>query len=133
MPKFKIGDRVNCINVDRWSGQGTVDEINRDGSVSRIKRDKNEGLWWTCTDSYHKGITKIKSITNMTISEKMLLVFKGEPQKSFIKAGVLESSEIPTDEGVKLIVAYMLKNDAAFSVAFLKDVVTPILAEDKKD
>lgn len=77
---------------------------------------------------------KNNQFTNMNLTDRMAVVFKGEPQKSFIKAGILDSSEIPTDDGVKLIIAYIIKNDVnSIAASFKKDIVDVILAEQEKE
>ncbi len=75
---------------------------------------------------------EIKTIKNMSLIDKASLFFKGEPEKSFIKAGVLDSSEMPTADGIKLFVAWSLKQKDVGNL-FKTDVIDPILADDKKE
>lgn len=65
----------------------------------------------------------------MNLAEKFALVFKGEPEKSFIKAGIMNSDESLTSDGQSLFLSYLLKkNEDDFKTI----VVDPILAESDK-
>ncbi len=78
----------------------------------------------------HSRGLKIKSSNMKSLSEKMALVFKGEPQKSFIKAGIMNADESLTDEGQQVFLAFLIKENGE---KFKKDVVDPILAEDSAE
>ncbi len=65
----------------------------------------------------------------MNLIEKAKLAFKGEPEKSFIKAGVMDSNENLTNEGQSLFLTYLLKKNGE---DFKTTVIDPILAEDAK-
>ncbi len=62
------------------------------------------------------------------LTEKMALIFKGEPEKSFIKAGVMNTDETLTTDGQAVFLAWLLKENGT---KFKTDVVDPILAEEK--
>lgn len=65
-----------------------------------------------------------------SLREKMALVFKGEPEKSFIKAGVMNTDETLTSDGQAVFMAWLLKENGT---KFKSEVVDPILADMKKD
>lgn len=68
-----------------------------------------------------------KSYGNMNLKEKFALVFKGEPEKSFIKAAVMNSDESLTSDGQSLFLSYLLKKNGD---DFKTTVIDPILAEE---
>lgn len=69
-----------------------------------------------------------KSKNMASLKEKMALVFKGEPEKSFIKAGVMNTDETLTPDGNAVFMAWLLKKNGA---DFKKEVVDPILADEE--
>ncbi|MFA5937605.1 MAG: hypothetical protein WC822_07045 [Candidatus Paceibacterota bacterium] len=69
-----------------------------------------------------------KTTNNMNLVEKAKLAFKGEPEKTFIKAGVMDSNENLTAEGRDLFLTYLLKENGA---AFKEKVIDPILAAEE--
>lgn len=72
-----------------------------------------------------------KNKSTMTLKEKFALAFKGEPQKSFIKAGIMNTDESLTADGKELLLAYLIKKEGD---NFKTEVVDPILAvEEDKD
>ncbi len=70
-----------------------------------------------------------KNYSNMNLKDKFAIAFKGEPQKSFIKAGVMNPDESLTSDGKELFMAYLLQKNGD---DFKTTVVDPILAEDAK-
>lgn len=81
------------------------------------------------TRPYQEATTK----KTMTLKDKFALAFKGEPEKTFIKAGVMGIDGTLTAEGRELWTTWLVKK---FGDDFKKEVVDPILAEtaaDKKD
>lgn len=70
--------------------------------------------------------------TNMssTFLEKMALLTKKEPERSFIKAGVTTKDGELTDDGRRAYFTWRFEQDKE---AFNKEVVQPILKEDEKD
>ncbi len=67
---------------------------------------------------------------NMNITEKFALMFKAEPQKSFIKAGITDSNDVLTADGTTVFLSWLLKKNAD---AFKTEVVDPMLADEAKD
>lgn len=65
----------------------------------------------------------------MNLVEKFALAFKTEPEKSFIKAGIMNPDSSMTDDGKELFMTYLLKKNGG---DFKTTVVDPILAEDAK-
>ncbi len=65
--------------------------------------------------------------STMTLIEKAKLAFKGEPEKTFIKAGILNADESFTTEGKALFNEFLLKK---FGTEFKTAVVDPILADE---
>ncbi len=71
---------------------------------------------------------KSNSKTNMSLIESFRLATKSEPEKSFIKAGILEMDESFTAEGEELFMLWLLAKEGA---DFKTEVVDPILAEEE--
>lgn len=120
-----------CNEVD--SGEGPDDGDLLGYSVAfRVSRS-SEG-----TTAYGTGRIKsfspVSSITKpktfmSNLKEKFALLMKKEPQRSFQKAGITNAQDELTPEGVELYTAWRFKKDED---EFKKEVVDPILAEDKK-
>ncbi len=79
---------------------------------------------------FHEGdvdLVESKSpITNMSLLEKAKLAFKSEPEKSFIKVGVMDSQENLTTEGTALLLQFLLEKNKD---VFKTEIVDPILKE----
>lgn len=90
---------------------------------------QNAGSPWTLwLNGGYKGelkIIKSNSKNTMNLKEQFALAFKKEPQKSYIKAGIMDSDENLTDDGKDIYLDYLMNNDTDFK----KDVVDPILKE----
>lgn len=75
-------------------------------------------------------IAPLKTTNNMaSLIDQAKLAFKSEPEKSFIKIGVMDSNENLTPDGKELLLQYLLemnKDD------FKTTIVDPILAADEK-
>lgn len=76
-----------------------------------------------------KKASKSKNTEDMKLTEQFALALTPEPYKSFRKAGITDGDNILTDEGMRVFLSYLLKQNAD---NFKKDVVDPMLA-DKKD
>lgn len=71
----------------------------------------------------------ISNNNNMSVTEKFLIAFKSEPEKSFRKTGITNGDDILTEEGQTVFLSWLLKKHGD---EFKKEVVDPILKE-KKD
>ncbi len=132
--KFKAGDKVKCV----WNDNGTSEYVGLEGDVRsldtgagckypyNVQLQKNGHTVWFSD----KELQKITDTQMSTIIQKAAMLFKGEPEKSFIKAGIMDSQETLTDEGVKVVLGFVLKHDKDLAAAFKKEVVDPIIAED---
>lgn len=103
------------------------------GSIVTVAKKRASGGFyyaenpaWFINAQDVKKITTTKS-TSMELTKKFALVFKAEPQKSFIKAGITDANDILTSDGQAVFLAYLLKQNGD---AFKKDVVDPILADE---
>lgn len=65
----------------------------------------------------------------MTLKERFQMLTKGEPEKSFIKAGIMDMSGSLTADGRELWTQWLVKK---FGDDFKKEVVDPILAEEEE-
>ena len=129
--KFKIGDRVAYIK----DGVAYI----KDGVISQthgleFSGTTVSGVTSSISNGYYNNCANLLLITNqetksMNLTEKFALAFKGEPEKSFIKAGVMKSDETLTEDGKQLFMTYLLRQHGD---DFKKTVVDPILAEEEK-
>jgi hypothetical protein len=121
--KFEIGNRIRVRNT-AWEGN----IISRDNSFSPvvwlIKFDNG------VTSSYYEdSLELISNKTQMNLKEQFASVFKAEPQKSFNKAGLTDSSDVLTSDGQAIFLSWLLKTNGD---TFKTEVVDPILAEQTK-
>lgn len=121
---YKIGDKVKKVSGDCCSavtgGIYTVQEYGTGVGIGSNKADlcSCESTWELVTNN-----------NQMNLKQKFALAFKGEPEKSFIKAGVMNADESLTEDGQELVLRYVLTK---FKDDFKKDVIDPILAEQDK-
>ncbi len=137
---IKVGDRIRCL--DSHNGAG-VEEAPKVGEIYTVKCVKNENVYvndgsdgrgqkcncgnhssWVLYPQHYEIIE-----TSMNLLQKFRLSMKGEPEKTFIKAGIIDSDEKFTTEGKELFNAFLLKK---FGDDFKKEVVDPLIAEEPK-
>lgn len=82
---------------------------------------------WACHCITDWSLIKSNSNAMTSLKEKFALAFKGEPEKSFIKAGVMNTDESLTTDGKEIFLAYLLKKNGD---DFKTTVIDPILAAD---
>lgn len=141
--KFKIGDKLKVVNVNsscsclaRVGCDYFIIESVYEGSggnngyryVCYDKKGDRLDSCSGCLDERHFDYYSSSIYKNMNIIEKAVIAFKSEPEKSFIKAGIIDSSGMPTTDGIKLVVGFLLK-DKDFAPKFKTDMVDAILAE----
>jgi hypothetical protein len=122
---FHEGDRVRQSKkgIKKYGDQssGGVGTVSCNCSPWSVHWDNGQHY-----NYYQDEITMVSNMADHSLVQKMALVFKGEPEKSFIKAGVMNPDETLTEEGEKVFLAYLLKQNGA---DFKTKVVDPILAE----
>ena len=150
-PRFKVGDRVVYRNYQNDGDcYGTVLEITdkfvhaNDWSIGicsgglqmdeleLVEHADNPEISIEFDTGYHLHDV---SLTNndkiMSIISKVLFSFKNEPEKTFIKAGIIHDDGSPTQEGISLVIMHLLKTES-FSSIFKHDVADIIVAENEK-
>lgn len=143
MSKFKVGDKVRYKEglTHLKPGPLEMDHVYTirafDGKKFYLLPKDNP---WGISGSNFKDFTwEVEehqlqlistNITNMSISEKFLLAFKAEPEKSFRKAGITNGDDFLTDEGQKIFLSWLLKKNGD---GFKKEVVDGLLEEDKEN
>lgn len=110
-----VGEQSIIVNVDRGRERST------DGRFYVYTLDNISGRW--CAEELE---LISKSTKNMNLIEKFKLASKTEPEKTFIKAGVMTMDGELTPEGKGLWAAFLVKK---FGEEFKTNVVDPILAE----
>jgi len=150
--EIKVGQEVHAYPQDHKEGMvGMVGEIDssciyihnntKSGSTGNIHPSKTGYLysWCVTKSSIQSGASKIfikdnalkaKPTKNMSIIEKAKLIMKKEPNKTFIKAGIMDMNDNLTSEGKELFINYLLtKNQDDFKAT----VVDPIIAEQEAE
>jgi len=127
--RFKVGDKVRC----KWNDNGSSNYVGSTGTVTSVNHSHTYPYDTTIgpfafRDAELELISADNPIKSMGLIEKAKLAFKSEPEKSFIKVGVMDSNENLTTEGKELLMHFLLEKNKD---AFKTEVVDPILAEDK--
>lgn len=137
-PKFNVGDEVR-ITANTSNHGYTIGEITTIKWIQRGYNGRSEyfcGSWYIFDGDGELAESKSNQMTEMSIREKFLLAFKGEPEKSFRKAGITNGDDLLTDEGQKIFLSWLLKAklDASKTIGeqFKSEVVDSILADDEK-
>lgn len=129
--EFVVTDEMieNCGSMQAHRGIVTtlkITEVMSDTGYKYDFLDSRGVLLGRCTYCVGDEILPKSKTFSMNLKEKFALVFKGEPEKSFIKAGVMNSDESLTTDGKELFLSYLLKKNGD---DFKATVVDPILAE----
>lgn len=132
MNPFKVGDTVRCVNTCGIKGNSTNKLI--EGATYIVKEitlhQVDVGLGYVFFHERFELINnKIKQHNNMSMLEKFKLLTMGEPQKTFVKAGIADSDGELNTEGKELFTAFLL---AKHGDEFKKNVVDKLIEEDKK-
>jgi len=135
----KVGDQIQIIDQDSsWSGfVATV--VPRTGNLSA---EYVKVAWNGGKDEYVYRTSELKltgqaeinkaSSKKMNLKEKLVLLVTPEPQKSRRKVGITDGDDYPTDEGMKAIVSWWLKNSED-AKKFDEEVVKPLVKELEKE
>ncbi len=123
---YKVRDRILNVSLSTAGNlnkgkKGTVSEV-RDLWVQVKYDDGNIGESSTPEKDY-KIIKKHKNLF-MSLQEIVSGLFKTEPQKSRERAGIVDSSNLLTEEGKDIYLNYLLSNDKTFDA----DIVAPVIA-----
>lgn len=147
MIKLENGDIVSCYIDSVFIPKGEVyfkgtamyllNNV-KDGSNLRNVEKKE----WMYDWSFHvvgegfsddvKNVKKLNSLTqeDMNLVQILKMALKGEPEKSLIEVGILDSNEDLTEDGTKLFLSYLLNENKE---DFAKEVVDVLKkAQEKK-
>lgn len=94
----------------------------------KIKRGDSAGNWKD--DGDMRFIRNVKNTNMNSLVQKFRLMSKTEPEKSFIKKGVMDIDGNLTEEGTALFLAFLVEKN---KVEFNKDVVSQIEVEEEGD
>ncbi len=71
---------------------------------------------------------------NMTTLEKFKTAFLKEPQKSLRKLGIINGDDLPTDEGMRMFMGWLLQQtEYPLVKKFIDEVVKPMMEEEKNE
>lgn len=135
--KFKKGDRVKCINpkngtTDHGSGWVLGKEfITLEPTPNEIcwPEDGSSGVYF---DSLELVTNNNKKTTNMTLLSQIKALTRSEPEKTFVKAGVMNEDLTLTTEGKDLFLDFMLEaNKDAFKAQIVDKIIEAQEAEKK--
>lgn len=138
--EIKVGDKVKRVagnlNPTTCNGvvhqfcigdAGIVMDLMSAGVKVKVDKDGHESTGNTSTNL--EVISSVNKSIMTNIKEAVRLAFKGEPEKSFIKAGVTDSNDVLTADGQVVFISWLLKK---YGSDFKKEVVDIILADQEK-
>jgi hypothetical protein len=145
MAEFKVGDWAevtedcieNCFTFkkgERWRVTGYSSDEHRP-----LYLDLRKNVSYK--DGYTECVSPSKFICvsspSPTMSSTSLLtaarnIFRGEPEKSFIKAGIMSDAAIFTEDAKTLFLESLMKKDQADEKGFLQTLARDIIAEQEK-
>lgn len=115
MSKFKVGDRVQITHALSHVDTPHV------GKVATIRGEHNansmkdwfylQGIGFAMVEDQLQLVETHGSETTFiqNLKQAFASVFKGEPQKSFKKAGVTDASDVLTEDGKSVFLSWLLK------------------------
>lgn len=134
--EFKIGDKVRLINNQNVSSFS----VGIIGVIESEERYENYRAYYSVNFGYNANqliwancLELIDKINLMNLKEKFVLAITPEPKKSYRKVGITDGDDVPTDEGVRIIIGYLLHNPDKTIKDFKTDVVDPILKEKEEE
>lgn len=123
---FKVGDPVRCV----YNDDGSSRFVGKEGKVVKIESHRKPYFYVTdfagdvgFSTEELALVTKKNIMTNLL--QQFRLSIKGEPEKTFIKAGIIDNEEKFTPEGKELFNAFLLKK---FGNDFKTEIVDPLVA-----
>lgn len=135
---FTVGDRVKIVDsagmyASNVSKEAVVDKISTWNS-GRVKvyvkfADGNVDYGLDTDVQLIESSDSQKGFMS-NLKETFALAFKAEPEKSFRKAGITNGDDFLTDDGQKIYLSWLLKQNGA---DFKKEVVDPILEQMDKE
>ena len=133
--QYKVGDRVLFVDDSYRQTEGTVTDVRlSDLTIQRDDGVKGGGHLggWLVDSSGHNGyiVRKLETKENKamgTLKSIWKSINRSEPEKTYIKAGILNDNEEFTDEGKVLFLEYLLGKNPEF-----KEVAEQIVAEKEK-
>ncbi len=139
MYKFKIGDKVRLKKQNSGNNFPGEAEYMGDSTTSSLsvvlKRDdgksgSGQNNWWNFDKAELHLLELTKPFYMPNLIEKAKMLFTSEPEKSFQKTGITDSSNNLTPDGAAVFLNWLLtQNKDAFNTA----VVQPLLAEQEKE
>ena len=138
-PEFKIGDKIYLDRKDDSHGCTSINGNDSYIVITQVSEKKDyihysvfnlDGVYTgTCSGHMHYW-QKIKKTNNMSLLSLVKNATRKEPEKSFVKAGVMTDSLELTSEGKDLFLYFMLEKHKD---EFKKEVVDAVLAEQEKE
>ena len=131
MNKFSIGDRVKYVGNNSGE-QMSASNLGYVGVITSPD-DNNLVVLRDSGKTYYPYEHNLELITNKTImtnvKEKFIGLFTKDPEKSYIKAGLMDNDKIATEDGIRIFVSYLMTK----SDDFKSEVVDKMLKEEKGD
>ena len=117
--KFKLGDKVILREDSEYYGMDGSSQLCGEGEIIQIHSDSYSVEWkykddW-CRNSYQAHDLKLTNNltkTNMNLMQKFILAMKDEPEKTFIKQGIMTEDGVLTDDGKDLYLNWLFQQDA---------------------
>ncbi|MHA1304350.1 MAG: hypothetical protein ACTSPI_11685 [Candidatus Heimdallarchaeaceae archaeon] len=139
---FKKGDRVRCIADDNncisIGSEGTITCFDNNMGGRKMAQINWDNYNYNYNDNhynYNLWIDEIELVSNnnktMNLKEKFIVAITSEPKKSFRKAHITDGDDLLTEEGQQVFLSWLLHDQ--YAEAFKKEVVKPLLEEEKKE
>ena len=135
MSKFKVGQNVRVIKATQFDIE---DHGIFNGLETRIIKDDGHDhnqyyLEFNPTRCMSEDQLELveesinsNKVINMNIIQKFALALKAEPQKSYQKAGITDSSDMLTEDGTKIFLTYLINKDTDFKTQVVDELLKEV-------
>lgn len=130
---FKVGgDRVvvletGCIEQAVVGSIGTVEQVTTTGIITKIKEF---GKGYGYNNDWYQLINNFSTMSSL--KQKVAQLFLTEPEKSFQKAGIFDSSNQLTEDGQSIFLTWLI-SDKDTKDKFNTAIVQPLLAQEEAE
>ncbi len=133
---FNVGDKVKRLHSSDPSrnihigNTYTVTYIRWDGRYINVEESRDQDINGTWDVNRFELIKSTNKNNPMSIKSIYKNLTRKEPEKSFVKAGIMDQNDELTPEGHDLFIGFLLEQNKE---AFNTTVVQPILKEQEEE
>lgn len=119
---FSKGDKIRALKDCSGAVKGGIYTCKTSSSL--------EGVNCTCTNQWELVTNNNLSNFMASIKEKFNLLFVSEPEKTFLKAGIIATTDSSlTEDGKSIFLSWLLKKHGT---EFKKEIVDEIIKEEEE-